>query len=231
MLALLADHDRGAGVLAGGQDHAGRDVGVLQQLERDEAVVRRSPRGRRGSLRSCARWPGRNRCEMSRIACGRELRRGPRASTVSTSRPPSVPVPTKSPVSLRYGVVFVVAELEERLEGEAAHVRLALSGGRNIAAARARRWGRGRDRATRDRLAGGRSWRWIQHVDRPVPAPRPASRRSGRKRSGPWLYVLLFAIVFCETGLVVTPFLPGDSLLFAVGRAGVDPRLGAVDRG
>jgi membrane-associated protein len=34
---------------------------------------------------------------------------------------------------------------------------------------------------------------------------------------GPWLYVLLFAIVFCETGLVVTPVLPGDSLLFAAG--------------
>ncbi|MCC7442947.1 MAG: DedA family protein [Bdellovibrionales bacterium] len=34
---------------------------------------------------------------------------------------------------------------------------------------------------------------------------------------GPWLYVLLFAIVFAETGFVVTPFLPGDSLLFAVG--------------
>jgi membrane-associated protein len=34
---------------------------------------------------------------------------------------------------------------------------------------------------------------------------------------GPWFYVLLFVIVFCETGLVVTPFLPGDSLLFAVG--------------
>ena len=34
---------------------------------------------------------------------------------------------------------------------------------------------------------------------------------------GPGLYVLLFVIVFCETGLVVTPFLPGDSLLFALG--------------
>jgi membrane-associated protein len=34
---------------------------------------------------------------------------------------------------------------------------------------------------------------------------------------GPWVYALLFAIVFCETGLVVTPFLPGDSLLFVAG--------------
>lgn len=36
-------------------------------------------------------------------------------------------------------------------------------------------------------------------------------------RHGAWVYALLFAIVFCETGLVVTPFLPGDSLLFVVG--------------
>lgn len=43
---------------------------------------------------------------------------------------------------------------------------------------------------------------------------------------GAWVYAILFTIVFCETGLVVTPFLPGDSLLFAVGAMAA---LGALD--
>jgi membrane-associated protein len=45
----------------------------------------------------------------------------------------------------------------------------------------------------------------------------PDSVNTLAHQAGPWLYVILFGIIFAETGLVATPFLPGDSLLFAVG--------------
>ncbi len=43
---------------------------------------------------------------------------------------------------------------------------------------------------------------------------------------GVWVYAIIFLIVFCETGFVVTPFLPGDSLLFATGTIVVMPGSG-----
>jgi membrane-associated protein len=43
---------------------------------------------------------------------------------------------------------------------------------------------------------------------------------------GAWVYAILFVVIFCETGFVVTPFLPGDSLLFATGSLAA---IGALD--
>ena len=51
---------------------------------------------------------------------------------------------------------------------------------------------------------------FLRHVD-------PQTLAEFLRPYGPWAYAVLFAIIFCETGLVVTPFLPGDSLLFAAG--------------
>ena len=51
----------------------------------------------------------------------------------------------------------------------------------------------------------------------------PESMNALAGSAGSGLYVILFAIVFAETGLVVVPFLPGDSLLFAVGAVAANP--------
>lgn len=45
----------------------------------------------------------------------------------------------------------------------------------------------------------------------------PAHLSQWTAMMGPWIYILMFLIIFAETGLIVTPFLPGDSLLFALG--------------
>jgi membrane-associated protein len=50
---------------------------------------------------------------------------------------------------------------------------------------------------------------YVMHFDRYIPVVMD--------QYGALIYVILFIIIFCETGLVVTPFLPGDSLLFACG--------------
>ena len=52
-------------------------------------------------------------------------------------------------------------------------------------------------------------WDLLVHLDKHL--------ASLLQQYGPWVYLILFLIVFCETGLVVTPFLPGDSLLFIAG--------------
>lgn len=52
-------------------------------------------------------------------------------------------------------------------------------------------------------------WDWIRNLDQHL--------FDLIQQFGPWTYAILFLIVFCETGLVVMPFLPGDTLLFACG--------------
>jgi membrane-associated protein len=58
---------------------------------------------------------------------------------------------------------------------------------------------------------------WVLHVDHHL--------KSVVEHYGLWTYCILFLIVFCETGLVVTPFLPGDSLLFVAGALAAGGRL------
>ncbi|NLO74780.1 MAG: DedA family protein [candidate division WS1 bacterium] len=60
----------------------------------------------------------------------------------------------------------------------------------------------------------------ILHLD--VYLPQAAATYEG------WLYLILAAIIFCETGLVVTPFLPGDSLLFVTGAVAAQRSLQVV---
>ena len=68
------------------------------------------------------------------------------------------------------------------------------------------------------------AWNLLVHLDQHLAALL--------QQYGAWIYLILFAIIFCETGLVVTPFLPGDSLLFVAGAlaatGGIDVHLLAL---
>jgi membrane-associated protein len=69
-------------------------------------------------------------------------------------------------------------------------------------------------------------WHVIEYVIelvRSVIELNPTTLNQYADSLGPWLYAVLFGIIFAETGLVVTPFLPGDSLLFAVGAVAAHP--------
>jgi membrane-associated protein len=68
------------------------------------------------------------------------------------------------------------------------------------------------------------AWDLLVHLDQHLAALL--------QQYGAWIYPILFTIIFCETGLVVTPFLPGDSLLFVAGAlaatGGIDVHLLAL---
>jgi membrane-associated protein len=69
-------------------------------------------------------------------------------------------------------------------------------------------------------------WHLIEYVIelvRSVIELNPETLNQYAESLGPWLYAVLFGIIFAETGLVVTPFLPGDSLLFAIGAVAAHP--------
>jgi hypothetical protein len=77
------------------------------------------------------------------------------------------------------------------------------------------------------RHSGG-MFAWIVHASQFI-LHIDAVLFSAVDRIGAWIYPILFLVVFCETGLVVTPFLPGDSLLFAAGAlAGAGSRVGCT---
>jgi membrane-associated protein len=61
---------------------------------------------------------------------------------------------------------------------------------------------------------------WVLHLDDKL--------KGLAESAGAWTYAILFVVVFCETGLVVTPLLPGDSLLFVAGALAGDGRLNIV---
>ncbi len=102
-LALLALHDRGAGVLAHGEDAAGRDARRSGAGRWPRSGRWPRPRGRRGCARSWARWPGRRKWAMSCIAWAASSVRTS-GSTVTKVRPAASTVDTPSMSSLRYEV-------------------------------------------------------------------------------------------------------------------------------
>jgi membrane-associated protein len=71
--------------------------------------------------------------------------------------------------------------------------------------------------ALADTASHGGAWEWFQREIPGLFTQLDVFLADLVRDFGAWTYLVLFLIVFCETGLVVTPFLPGDSLLFAAG--------------